>query len=663
MREDWVAVELLDICQKVVKVKRKEMPLDEPMIYLDIGGIDNQKYKIVGHKEYTWKDAPSRAQQIVNKGDILFSTVRTYLKNIAQVNKEEYHNQICSSGFTVIRPKQDLFHPKFAFYISISEVFLQPLNKLQTGSSYPAVRDKDVFAQRIKLPALPEQRAIVAKIEQLFSELENGIANFKTAQEQLKIYRQAVLKKAFDGELTKNSDDRKIVQLGSVIEKPKYGTSKKCSEEKYGIPVLRIPNIGSGVVKPEVLKYASFDEKEISSLALKEGDILTIRSNGSVDLVGKCALITKRDTGYLYAGYLIRIRPDEGKIDSKYLLYCLSSHYLRVQIESKAKSTSGVNNINSGEIESLKIPIFDLEEQHQVVQEIESRLSVCDKLEETIKTSLEKAEALRQSILKKAFEGQLLTQQKLEACKKEADWESAAQLLQRIKGNKGTTEAPKIAAKAKPKTVGKTISTTDMHAGVITKVIQLHENNPEYLDRLSHVKCEKIAHLAEYYVGLDLGRVPRKDAAGPDDYPHLMKVESRAKKAGFFTKVPKEIGHSYKTNRQANAVVQKTDAFLNEEQTKKLDYLLQTFLKFDLQQAEIVATTYAGWNNLLLEGTQPNDEQIVYESRENWSKRKLTIQRERFFNAIKWMREHDLVPQGTGLKVEKPIPKKRTKKR
>jgi type I restriction enzyme S subunit len=85
----------------------------------------------------------------------------------------------------------------------------------------------------------------------------------------------------------------------------------------------------------------------------------------------------------------------------------LSSVALRNQIESKAKSTSGVNNINSNELKSLIIPFCSCAEQKQIVQEIESRLSVADKLEETINNSLQQAEALRQSILKKAFEGKL----------------------------------------------------------------------------------------------------------------------------------------------------------------------------------------------------------------------------------------------------------------
>ncbi len=330
-----------------------------------------------------------------------------------------------------IEPKQNI-KKEYLFYFLLS-LYIK-LNTNPRGVGIPHVEPRLLWNSKIPLLSLPEQSTIVAKIEQLFSELDNGIANLKNAQEQLKVYRQAILKKAFDGDILTNvSISMTKVSLGDFIEKPKYGTAKKCIPEPIGSPVLRIPNIGNGFVINDNLKFAEFEQKELDGLALKEGDILTIRSNGSVDLVGKSALITKNDIKYLYAGYLIRLRPIKEKLSPKYLLYCLQSQELRVQIESKAKSTSGVNNINSGELESLMISICELEEQHQIIQQIESRLSVCDKVEETIAENLQKAEALRQSILKKAFCGELLTEVEIAACKKEKDWEPAGELLMRIK--------------------------------------------------------------------------------------------------------------------------------------------------------------------------------------------------------------------------------------
>ena len=212
--------------------------------------------------------------------------------------------------------------------------------------------------------------------------------------------------------------------LGQLIDEPNYGTAKKCDYGSGAVGVLRIPNVANGVIDAVDLKSADFDDGEKSAYALKAGDILTIRSNGSVALVGKCALVRGQDTKFLYAGYLIRMRPSSAEMSSEYLMACLSSQMLRRQIEAKAKSTSGVNNINSGELQSLIVPLCSKKEQNQVVAEVERRLSIVAGAESQVDANLRRADRLRQSILKQAFSGQLVPQ--------DANDEPASLLLERI---------------------------------------------------------------------------------------------------------------------------------------------------------------------------------------------------------------------------------------
>jgi hypothetical protein len=101
-------------------------------------------------------------------------------------------------------------------------------------------------------------------------------------------------------------------------------------------------------------------------------------------------------------------------------------------------------------------------------------------------------------------------------------------------------------------------------------------------------------------------------------------------------------------------LINKTRAALGQR-LADVEGLLQWMLKMNVQQAEIVATIYAAWNNLLLDGKQPTDEEIVYEARENWHTNKLKIERERFFKAIQWMREQCVIPEGKGNRVLKKI--------
>ncbi len=310
--------------------------------------------------------------------------------------------------------ENNLFEKRYVFYLLKTQIFQTPL-KLLSRSAQNGFSKSEIAHILLPLPPKKIQQAIVSKIEELFSELDKGIENLRTAQQQVKAYRQAVLKWAFEGKLTNNNvkdgelpEGWEWVNMGNIIEAPKYGTSKKCEYEVNGKGVLRIPNIANGLVDSSDLKFAEFSVEEIESYSLHDGDILTIRSNGSVDLVGKCALINKKDEGLLFAGYLIRLRPKPNKVLSKYLLNVLSSINLRNQIEFKAKSTSGVNNINSKELADLNIPIPRIKEQMDIIQAIESRLSVADNMEQSINQSLLQAEALRQGILKKAFEGKLI---------------------------------------------------------------------------------------------------------------------------------------------------------------------------------------------------------------------------------------------------------------
>lgn len=386
--KDWKWVKFGELCEKVESVKRKEKDLEHELLYLDIGGIDNVLNKIESHKSYKWKDAPSRAQQIVHLGDILFSTVRTYMKNIALIENEKFHLEIASSGFCVIRADKNLLNNKYTFYYTISQQFLRPLNELQTGSSYPAVRDKDVFSQIIPLPPLKTQKQIVSKIEELFSELDKGVEDLKKAQQQLKTYRQSVLKWAFEGRLTN--------------ENVKDGVLPKDWEHKSLGEIFKVSS-GKGI-KINQLKGGEFPVYGGNGLNGYHTDYYIEERVLIIGRVGvKCGVthITKPKS-WVSDNALI-VKPIIEDFDIMFFK-------LRLEFENINRlSVSTAQPVISGNsIYSVLIYFPKIKEQKQIVQEIESRLSVADKLEENIKESLQQAEALRQSILKKAFCGELI---------------------------------------------------------------------------------------------------------------------------------------------------------------------------------------------------------------------------------------------------------------
>ena len=287
------------------------------------------------------------------------------------------------------------------------------LNTQKKGTGTPHLNANILKKSKLIVPSIEEQERIVAKIEELFSDLDNAVETLKATKAQLKLYKQAVLKSAFDGKLTNNGNPE-IKELASFIEQPRYGTSKKCNYqddiEAY-TEVYRIPNIdaSTGTLDKSDLKYAQFNEDEIEKLSLKYGDILIVRSNGSPAIVGTAAMVREQDVSGLFAGYLIRVRvSDDEKLSPKYLLRYLSSYDARRYIENVSKSTSGVNNVNAQEIKKIKIPYFKKEIQDQIIYEIDSRLSAYENIEQTVNDALQQATAMRQSILKQAFEGRLI---------------------------------------------------------------------------------------------------------------------------------------------------------------------------------------------------------------------------------------------------------------
>ena len=340
-----------------------------------------------------------------------------------------------ADGIKVLEPTDGIY-PKFLYYAT--QYLVLRLEDRGYARHYQYIEKKE-----LDIPPLPEQKRIVTRIEELFSELDNGVENLQKTKLQLAVYRQAVLKRAFEGELTSSwradhsgfsaekiwlditekkkqcknvkayeleesiqlatlPESWKWVNVGDISQGPEYGTSQK-SLEKGKVPVVRMGNLQKGIIDWTDLVFSS-DDAEIEKYRLFLGDVLFNRTN-SPELVGKTA-IYRGEKEAIFAGYLIRINQFDC-INAEYLAYYMNS-FTAKQYGNKVK-TDGVNqsNINGKKLCSYPFPLCSQEEQAQVVYELESRLSVCDSIEKTVDTALQQAEAMRQSILKQAFEGRL----------------------------------------------------------------------------------------------------------------------------------------------------------------------------------------------------------------------------------------------------------------
>jgi len=250
-----------------------------------------------------------------------------------------------------------------------------------SGTTRLKLTQADMRRIPIPLPPLAEQRRIVARIEALFARTRRARAELQRIAPLAEQYRGAVLDAAYTGSLTGEWRERRgrpeppLVRLDHVVSELRYGTAQKCTSEPHGVPVLRIPNIVRGQIDLSDLKYASLDARDLNRLRLSEGDILIIRSNGSPDLVGRAAVVTRAASGMAFAGYLIRARPKVDVILPGYLAIMLESPQIRRHIELNARSSSGVHNINSAELGALQLLLPALDEQAEALAHIETGLA------------------------------------------------------------------------------------------------------------------------------------------------------------------------------------------------------------------------------------------------------------------------------------------------
>ena len=196
--------------------------------------------------------------------------------------------------------------------------------------------------------------------------------------------------------------------------------------------MLRIPNVSAGQLDLEDLKFAELDDGEREALSLKVNDLLMIRSNGSVHLVGVTVAVTSAAEAMAYAGYLLRLRVDTEFLDPGFLRVILASPQLRTQIERPARSTSGVHNINTKEVRGLGVPLAPLEEQREIVRRVDAMLAVADRLVAEIERAAATLERASKASLAKAFRGELVPTEAALAEEEGRDFEAANELLGRV---------------------------------------------------------------------------------------------------------------------------------------------------------------------------------------------------------------------------------------
>ena len=333
-------------------------------------------------------------------GELLLSNIGS----VGKVFRVPYFDRptTLASNSIMIRCKEELYY-KWLYYFFLSPIGNQMLNGITTGTTMKKFNKTGLRGLIISVPGDDEKKRIVTRIEELFSELDNGVETLRKTKQQLAVYRQAVISTAFP-EMT----DSNTVRLDEIAEITGGITKGRdlSKQETVHLPYLRVANVQNGYLDLSQMKTIELKVSEIEKYLLCAGDVL-YTEGGDRDKLGRGTIWNNEIPNCVHQNHVFKARLDQTKANPRYVSYWSMSAFARNYFYNKGKQSVNLASINKTVLSALTLPLPSLTEQEAALREIESRLSVCDEIEKTVDTALQQAAAMRQSILKQAFEGKL----------------------------------------------------------------------------------------------------------------------------------------------------------------------------------------------------------------------------------------------------------------
>lgn len=390
--------------------------------YVDIGNIAKTG-EIIDTAQYQFEDAPSRARRIVRDGDVIISTVRTYLKAIALI-KSPPENLIVSTGFAVVRPVQKKLDANFCEYALRNSEFIGEVILRSVGVSYPAINASDLADIEIHVPPLAQQRRIADYLNRETAKLDALIAAKQRLLTLLAEKRRAMITQAVTcgvrgdvpmkdsgiewlGEVPK---DWETIPLRRFVRSIEQGWSpqaddKEPDDDEWG--VLKLNAIRNGQFDSSKSKTIPSNLEIPHNLEVEAGDFLLTRAN-TPDLVGDVCYVEETKPHLILSDLVYRLQLQEDQLDGRFLSYFLQSPIGRLQIKTDARgSSSSMVKLSQGHILDWLLLMPSLDEQQQIVVHIDSKIKEIDNLAKTTSQAIALLQERRTAAISAAVTGQL----------------------------------------------------------------------------------------------------------------------------------------------------------------------------------------------------------------------------------------------------------------
>ena len=394
----------------------ESMPLDMPIRYVDISAVSHNEGITVA-ESMLFGDAPSRARRKAKVGDVVISTVRTYLKAVASVD-ETHADCVFSTGFAILRARQKKLKPEFLKWLALNDLLIQAIESHSEGLSYPAINTSELVNLKTVVPGLSEQTRISLILDRETARIDALIAKKTRFIELLKEKRQALITHAVTKGLNPNvkMKDSGVEWIGQVPEHWQTKRLKHLLEEplQYGANESGDASIEDG---PRYIRITDLNEagelrhdsvKRLSPYVaqpymLRDGDVLFARSGATV---GKTYCYRSEHGPACFAGYLIKARLDRKKVNPDFLILAVRSHYYWAYILKTAIQAT-IENVSAERYGDFPVAMPNCKEQATIVAALSSILSRIDALIEKTQCSINLLKERRSAFITAAVTGQI----------------------------------------------------------------------------------------------------------------------------------------------------------------------------------------------------------------------------------------------------------------